>query len=97
MAKSPTTLSYRALWQALNILKTSTTWEKHSKELNILFSNLIYESERDFLTFSIKNHLKKKNPETALTCTKFPESGIFRKFLIPRECFFFYFSFPEDA
>ena len=45
---------------------TRPLWEEHSKELNILFLNLINESERDFSTLAIKIHLKKKNPETNL-------------------------------
>ena len=39
---------------------TRPLWEEHSKELNILFLNLINESERDFSILAIKIHLKKK-------------------------------------
>lgn len=57
---------------------TRPLWEEHSKELNILFLNLINESERDFSTLAIKIHLKKKTRKRI-----WPDYN-FRKFLIPK-------------
>ena len=51
---------------------TQFLWEKHSKELDILFFNLINSSEHDVLKLVIKINLKEKNPESALAWTKFP-------------------------
>ena len=33
----------------------------------------MYESEHEFSTLAIKIYLRKKNLETVLACTKFPE------------------------
>ena len=46
--------------------------QKFKKELDVLFFNLINESERDFLTLAIKIHIR-KSLEMTLTWTKLPE------------------------
>ena len=56
---------------------TQPLWEKHLKELKILFFNQTNEKTLDFLFFTIKICSKKINLETALVCTKFLETQKF--------------------
>ena len=70
-------------YQTLQAGKTSTVWENHFKELDILFFNLVHKSDHEVLTLTIKIYLKKKIQKQHSPVQSIRKSGNFQEFLIP--------------